>query len=162
MQKLKNLWNKNKVLVILAVILIICLIAIISVTVSFFLGGNSSVYGDRLEDIDKYPITDSFKSEYIDFLESNEKVDSASIKTSGRIIYVSIKYVVDTTLVDAESLAQSSLEKFSEEILGYYDIDFTLSSDDSDNSEGFTIFGAKNVSGTGLVWNNNTPVESEE
>ena len=26
----------------------------------------------------------------------------------------------------------------------------------------FTLLGAKNVAGSGLVWNNNTPVESDE
>ena len=37
MKKLKELWGNNKVLIVLGIILIICLIAIITVTFSFFL-----------------------------------------------------------------------------------------------------------------------------
>ena len=43
-----------------------------------------------------------------------------------------------------------------------YDIDFILTKEKSENDEGFTIMGAKNVNGSGLVWNNNTPIKDEE
>ena len=82
--------------------------------------------------------------------------------TKGRIIYITIDFNVDTSLNDAEAKATSSLTNLSEDILGYYDINFTLKCDKSENSEGFVILGARNVAGSGLVWNNNTPVESEE
>ena len=50
----------------------------------------------------------------------------------------------------------------SDELLSDYDINLTLTSKATENSEGFTIMGAKNVAGSGVVWNNNTPVESDE
>ena len=59
-------------------------------------------------------------------------------------------------------MAASSIEKLNEDILSFYDIDFTLKCEKSENSEGFTILGAKNVAGSGIIWNNNTPLESEE
>ena len=73
-----------------------------------------------------------------------------------------IDFVGDTSLVEAQSKAAASLEQFSENLLSYYDINFTLTCGSTENSEGFTIMGARNVAGSGLVWNNNTPVESEE
>ena len=162
MNKLKEIWGKNKVLIVLGIILIICFIAILIVTFSFFFGGMESVYGDRLDCIENYPIEDSFIDEYIANLESDEMINSATFDTKGRIIYVTIDFVGDTSLVEAQSKAAASLEQFSEETLSYYDINFTLTSESTENSEGFTIMGARNVAGSGLVWNNNTPVESEE
>ncbi len=156
MNKMKELWGKNKVLIVLGLILAICLVAILTVTFSFFLGGSKSVYGTRLEEIDKHPITENFKSEYIAKLQEDTAVSSVKINIKGRIVYVDIKYVPDTALVDAEAKAQASLSLFSEDILSYYDISFVLSAEASANSEGFTILGAKNVAGSGLVWNNNT------
>ena len=161
MNKFKELWGKNKVLIVLGVILVICFIAIMVVTFSFFFGGSKSVYGDRLDNIDKYPITKSFKSEYITSLESDESIEKVGVDTRGRIVYITITFVGDTPLVDAQSKATASLAKFNEELLSYYDISFTLKCSKTENSEGFTILGVKNVAGSGLVWNNNLPVESE-
>lgn len=162
MKKLKELWGNNKVLIVLGIILIICLIAIITVTFSFFLGGNKGVYGDRLNGIDKHPVTNNIKSEYKTSLESEKNVTKVSIDTKGKIIYIIINFASDTSLEDAKNLAASSIEKLNEDILSFYDIDFTLKCEKSENSEGFTILGAKNVAGSGLIWNNNTPLESEE
>lgn len=162
MNKLKDLWENNRVLIVLGIILIICIIAILIVTVSFFLGGSKSVYGNRLDDIEKYPITETFKGDFIDNLESDEAVENVQMDVKGRVIYIAIDFVGDVPLVDAESKAAATIESFSEDILGYYDINFTLKSKDTDNSEGFLILGAKNVAGSGIVWNNNTPLESDE
>ncbi len=162
MKKLKELWGKNKVLIVLGIILVICLVAIIIVTFSFFLGGNKGVYGDRLKDIDKHPVTETLKSEYVTALEAENSVTSVSMDIKGKIIYIIINFASDTALNDAEALAALSLDKLGEDILSFYDINFTLKCEKSENSEGFTILGAKNVAGSGLVWNNNTPLESEE
>ena len=162
MKKLKELWGNNKVLIVLGIILIICLIAITIVTFSFFLGGNKGVYGNRLNGIDKHPVTETLKSEYKSSLESEKSVTKVSMDTKGKIIYIIINFASDTSLEDAKNLAASSLEKLNEDILSFYDISFTLKCEKSENSEGFTILGAKNVAGSGLVWNNNTPLESEE
>lgn len=162
MKKIKELWGRNKVLILLGFILVICIIAILVVTFSFFLGGSKSVYGDRLEDIDNYPISDTFKSEYISNLESNDLVKEVSFDTKGRIIYIKVDFALDTSLDDAKNMIAGTMELFSEDILSYYDINFILNCEVSESSDGFTILGAKNVAGSALVWNNNTPVESEE
>ena len=162
MNKLKELWGKNKVLIVLGIILVICLIAIIVVAVSFFFGGSESVYGDRLEEIETYPVTEEFMYEYVASFAEDETVEDVTIHTQGRVIYVAITFAPDTPLVDAESKAVASIDLFSEDILSYYDINFTLECAATENSDGFTIMGARNVAGSGVVWNNNTPVESEE
>ncbi len=162
--KFKELWGKNKVLIILGLILVACLVAIIIVSISFFFGKGKSIEGDRIKDISKYPITETFKSDYITSLKENEIVKNASleVKSNRRTLYVVISFKDDTSLTDAEGIAQSSLSNISEDLLSYYDFEFILKCDKTENSDGFTIMGAKNVAGSGLVWNNNNPVESEE
>ncbi len=162
MKKIKNLWENNKVLIVLGLILVACLVAILIVSFSYFFGGSKNEYGDRLQDIEKYPITETIKNEYVSALENEKIVKDVKMHTKGKIIYITIDFNADTSLNDAEAKATSSLTNLSEDILSYYDINITLKCDKSENSEGFVILGARNVAGSGLVWNNNTPVESEE
>ena len=95
---MKELWQKNKVLIVLGFILLVCLIAILIVTFSFFFGGNKNEYGDRLKDIDKYQITETIKNDYISSLENDKSVSSVKFNTKGRIIYITINYFSDTYL----------------------------------------------------------------
>ena len=162
MKKLKEIWQKNRILVVLVAILIVCFITICTVVVTYFFGGSETVYGDRLKDIDKYPITDDFKKEYIANLEKDDKIEKVTFKTKGRVIYIRMQFIDDYALVEAESKASASLTSFTEDILGYYDLNFTLVSDKTEDSEGFTIMGAKNSKRESIVWNNNTVTESEE
>lgn len=162
MKKIKDMWKNNKVLIVLGLILFVCLIAILVVMFSYFLGGNKDEYGDRLKDISKYPVTEEVKNEYVNSLENDKIVDSVKLNIQGRIIYITINYVLDVNIDDAKSKAEASLKNFNEDILSYYDIMFTIKCSKSENSDGFTLLGAKNVAGSGLVWNNNTPVESDE
>jgi hypothetical protein len=162
LNKIKDLWEKNKVLIVLGVILIICIIAIISVTLSYFFGSSSSVYGSRLDDIENYPITDEFKNEIISSLKENESVESVTIDVLVRTIYINITFKEDTTLTEAQSRAASSLLTISEDYQNYYDISYIIKVPDSDTTTGFTHIGAKNSVGSGLVWDNNTPVEEDE
>ena len=162
MNKVKELWRNNKVLILLGVILLGCVVAIICVTISFFLGGDKSVYGNRLDEIKNVKITDDFQKDYLDKLKELEIVNNATMDIRGKVVYIIINFVGDTTLLDAESKAALSLQEFSDEILSHYDIMFTLICEKTENSDGFTILGARNATGSGLNWNNNTPVESEE
>ena len=161
MKKIKSLWQKNRVLFVLFTILIFCFIIILGVTVKYFIGNHSSNYGDRLEETKKVKVTNEIKDDYQAFFDNDESVESVKINVTGKIIYVSINFASNITLVEAQSKTVQSLEKFSEKIQKVYDINFTLSQDKSDNNAGFTIMGAKNSNRPNIVWNNNTPVEEE-
>lgn len=162
MKKIKELWGRNRIVFVLVCILIVCFIAIVIVASSFFFSKNKSNYGDRLDRIEEYPITEEFISSYKDSVKENKLVKDVSFRSSGRIIYITISFANDASLDEAKSIAAKSVEKFAENILSYYDIDFTIKKDAGDNNEGFVLMGARNVSGTGIVWNNNTQAASEE
>lgn len=159
MKKIKNLWAENRVVFVLICILIVCFVAIVVVASSFFLAGHKSNYGDRLINISDYPVTDEFKNSYMESIKENKGVTSVDLRISGRIIYVNIVFDKDVTLNNAKAIAEKSIDLFSEKNLEYYDIEFLLL---SDGENGFAIMGARNVNGSGVIWNNNTALESEK
>lgn len=161
MKKLKNLWVENRVLFVLLIIVIICLITIISVCISYFFGSYKSSYGERLNGIEDVLVTDEIKNNFFESIEKDELIESANIDTKGKIIYISFTFKDGVTLVEAESKALASLMIFEQKYLDFYDFNFTLKEETTENNAGFLIMGARNVNGNGLVWNNNTEVISE-
>ena len=153
---MKKLWKSNRVVFVLVIILIICFIAICSVALTFFYSKDTNEYGNRLNGIEKHPISSELKSNYKEKLLANESVKSVEFNTKGRIIYVNIKFDENISLDNAKKLVEDNLNLFSEDILSYYDLQFILSSDN------FTIMASKNVASEKISWNNNTPIKEEE
>lgn len=153
---MKKLWRENRVLVLLISILIICFIAIVCVALTFFYSKNVSSYGNRLEGIENYPITDKFIDEYENAMYENEGISKVKINVKGRVVYIHLTFKDEVGLEDAKMIANNSLELFEEDILGYYDIDFALK-----NSE-YIMYGAKNSITDHVSWNNNTEIKEEE
>ena len=162
MKKIKKIWQENSVLIVLGIILIACLIAISVVVITYFVGDSSSKYGDRLEGIEDYPFDQDMQDEIIAQIQESDLVEDVTMRVSGKTIYVTITFVPATTLVEGQSVALASLEFFSEDTLSFYDLEYMIQAEATDDAEGFSLIGAKNVSGTGgIVWNNNTEFESE-
>ncbi len=153
---MKKLWNNNRVLFFLLIILLVCFIAIIVVASTFFYSRNSSEYGDRLAGIENYPVTSEIKDGFKAALEKNSSVTKVTYDVIGRVIYVNITLDEKIKLEAAQKLVSDSLSVFTEDIMGYYDINFILKSDN------FVIIGAKNAKNTEITWNNNRVVEEEE
>lgn len=152
MKKLKNLWANNRILLILGIILVVCIIAIIIVFLTYFVGTKKSVYGSRFDNM-KTHIKEAEQNSYIQALEERSGVEKASLRVQGKTIYVRVIFKDDIKLDDAKKIIDSSLEKFSDDIKETYDINFTI------KNTSFRLMGARNSSGNGLSWNNNTPVE---
>lgn len=162
MKKLKKIWQENSVLLVLFIILIACLIAISVVVVKYFVGDSSSKYGERLDNIEKYPFGDKEQNELKEKIKEDKLVIDASVRTSGKTIYISIDFDSSATLVEAQSKSLASLEYFTEDTLSFYDIQYMIKADSTDKTEGFQIMGSHNISGTGgIVWNNNTVPKEE-
>lgn len=161
MKKLKNLWVENRVLLVLFIIVVICVCVMIGVCVSYFFGSSKSSYGDRLDGIEAVQVTDDMKNKFLDTMKTDELISDATIKVQGKIIYITLTFKDNVTLVEAQSKALASLISFEEKYQTYYDFNYTLKSNKTDTSEGFLIMGAKNVNGSGLVWNNNTEVQTD-
>ncbi len=161
MKKIKNLWVENRVLFILTLIVIVCFFVIFGVCISCFFGSSKSSYGERLEGIKEVNITDDVKNNFLNSMKSDELINDVSFKVQGKIIYVTLNFKEGVTLVEAQSKALASLMNFEQKYQDFYDFHYTLKGEKSESNEGFLIMGAKNVNGSGLVWNNNTEVKKD-
>lgn len=152
MKKIKNLWANNRILFILGVILVVCFIAIIVVVMTYFVGSKKSAYGSRCENI-KNEIKKAEQTTYTKALEERSGVEKVTLRVQCKTIYVRVTFKDDIKLDDAKKIIDESLEKFSDTTKEVYDIHFSI------KNTSFSLMGARNVSGNGLSWNNNTPVE---
>lgn len=163
MKKLLEFFKTHRVFTMLMAIVLVCVIIICTVLIQcFYVGNGSDKYGERLEGISNYEISDSRLSDYQNNTAANEKVKSAQIRLQGKIIYITLQMEEAATLEEAKSIALKSLESFSQEEMGFYDISVTMKKNSSANSDGFIISGYKNKKTATIVWNNNRPITATE
>lgn len=162
MKKIKKFWKENRVLMVLAIILISCLIVFTTVAIAYFYGSSDNVYGNRLDITEKVPLSDKLLKEIKTELESKEFVEAATATLKGKIVYINIQYVDATEMDIAKSSAEEMIALFNEDELEVYDIQFTITSLSTTDFEGYTLMGSRNSSGSGVVvWNNYNKVVEE-
>ncbi|MDE5888586.1 MAG: hypothetical protein K2H20_01055 [Bacilli bacterium] len=163
MKKIKKFYKEHRVFTILMAIVIVCAILIATVLIQcFYVGNGKNKYGHRLDGIENYEISEAKQSDFKNNIANNDKVRSVEIEVTGKIIYITMQIEDNVDIVEAESIALKSLEEFSEEEQKVYDFNITLKQNSNGSNEGFYISGAKNVNGSGLIWNNNRKVVKEE
>lgn len=144
MKKIKELWDRNRVLFVLTTIVLVCLILMSVVIVRYFVGNGTSNYGDRLESIEKIPLEEADKEAVISKFKENESVTDVSIHSQGKIIYIRATFT-NVTADRAKEIASSTLEVISDKYLNNYDIHYTLISNATESTTGFIVMGAKNI-----------------
>ena len=162
MEKIKELWNRNRVLIVLVIIVLTCFCIMGVVMVKYFFGGNTSSYGDRLDDIKDMPFKEEDQQTLINAIKENDIVSDVSINVKGKIIYIRILFNEKASLDTAKAVAVKSVESISADYQSKYDLEYTLVQESNEAVAGFTIMGAKNINRTVLIWNNNTPVKDKE
>lgn len=163
MNKIKKVWEENRVLLVLGIILVVCLVAVSVVAITYFYGGSDSVYGDRLEETEKVPLNSKLFTDIENELNENENVKKVSTLQKGKIVYITINFNDATAMDTAKEVAKSALELFNEDELNVYDIEFTISSLSTKDFTGYTLMGARNANGSGeIIWNNYNLKASEE
>lgn len=144
MKKIKELWDRNRVLFVLTTIVLVCLILMSVVIVRYFVGNGTGNYGDRLESIEKIPLEETDKEAVISKFKENESVTDVSIHSQGKIIYIRATFT-NVTADRAKEIASSTLEVISDKYLNNYDIHYTLISNATESTTGFIVMGAKNI-----------------
>lgn len=159
MKKIKKFYKEHRVFTILMAVVIVCVILIVTVLIQcFYVGNGNDKYGNRLEGIENYQISESRQNDFEHNQANNDKVKSVDLIITGKIIYITFQFQENVDLVEAESIALKSLEEFSEDEQNFYDFNITLKKKSTESSDGFIISGAKNKNGSGLKWNNNRQV----
>ena len=155
MKKIKKIWQENKVLLVLAIILIVCLVVFAVVAISFFYGSNNDPYGNRLDITKQVPLSNQTLNDIENALNEKENVQKCDTKLVGRVVYININFNDGVSMDDAKATAESTVDMFSDELLEVYDLEITISSLSTGDSLGYTLMGAYNASGSKhLVWNN--------
>ena len=153
MNKIKKVWMENKILLVLAIILLICLVIFIGVSVTYFYGSNSDKYGSRLDASKELPLKNELFDDIKTELEKSESVSKVDTNLKGNIVYVNITFNEGTDVEAAKKVADVVPTLFNDDELAVYDLQFTIK---SKGENGFTLMGARNSNGSGLiVWNNN-------
>ncbi len=151
----KNSKNKQDytVLFVLLGILLVCFISIGFLFYKYFYAGTStSKYGDRLDDIDKYPLSATLKDDISSLYTEESSIEKVTTNVEGRIIYITIDFKESIKVAKAQELAIKSLEKIGEENLKYYEVQYLLEYTGEGENENFPIFGSKNYNSLKVVW----------
>ena len=153
---MKRILSENKVLLVLAIIIIVSLIVIgVSMVMYFYTGNGKDEFGDRLQGIENVEISNDIDKKvaelYTDIAAFNEVV----VNVKGKIIYINIDIKENLSLVDAQSLAIKSLEAFSEEEKSFYDIQIIITAKTTEEeSDIYPLMGYKNAKNSQVVWTN--------
>ena len=146
MDKLKKIWGENKVLFVLAMILVICLGVLVGVAIVYGYGTNDSNYETPAK------IENGVLSNVVSTLKANEKVTDATATLKRKTVYITIKYSEGTTLDEAKLIAATAIPLFDDNTLKEADLSFTII---ISGNNSITLWGAKNTHGSGdIVWGN--------
>ncbi len=160
MNKIKKVWTENKVLLVLAIILLVCLAVFGIVSLTYFYGSSNNVYGDRLDVIKNVPLSDKLFEDIKNTLDANESVSDSALRLRGKIIYIDIDFMDGTDIENAKQIAEGVVPLFNEDELEVYDLQFIIRTVNTEN--GFTLMGARNCNGSdSVVWNNRTITTDE-
>lgn len=151
---MKKVIKENKVLFVLALIVIISLILIGVGLVKYFYSSSGDKYGDRLNGIEEHKLSNTLADDIKALYESG--VESVSVDTKGKIIYVIMDVSDDVSKVDAQSYAIKALDVFSDDDKSFYDIQFMITCKNaSEETTTYPMEGYKNSNNTQVVWTNN-------
>jgi hypothetical protein len=113
MNKIKNLWANNRILFILGVILFVCVIAIIVVVMTYFMGAKKSVYGNRFDNM-KTHIKKAEQKAYTSALEERSGVEKVSLRVNNKTLMISV------TVKDDIKLERALVcRKFGNKVINY-------------------------------------------
>ena len=145
--RVKRFYKNNRIYCILMGISFASIVLIILALLAHFIHQNTSnPYGNRLEDIKKYPVQENI-DESKTKTQENDLVESVSAEIKGKIIWFVIKVKVDASLEDMQNIGTSTLQYFSQENLGYYDIHYLIQREGKKGN-----FGDKSASASTITW----------
>jgi len=115
----------KKGVIIIGIILLI-LILLIILMVSMFPDTSKSSCGNRVADIANHPIKNEDTASVINALENDSKVEKATFNIVCRKVSFIVTLKNGTSKDDAKSLASIILDKLSDDIKSYYDLEVTF------------------------------------
>ena len=153
MKKVLDFLKKHKIaLIVIGVIIILIVLLYFSIKDVFFANISKSKYGNRLDGIESYPMTDSIVTDIKNAVSESEIVESIKYDLEGRIINFIINVKAETKLDDAKGLTAKIIEKLNEDYQAFYDIQVFLTCSDSENKD-YPSLGYKHKTSKEFKWN---------
>ncbi len=147
--------KKHKVLlIVIAVCLILLVLMFFGIKNAFFANAGNSKYGNRLDGIENYPIDSKNIDEIKKMLLDTGFVNDVKYILEGRRMDFIIDVNDDVDLITSRSLADKIVEKLSDEIKSFYDIEVFLTSK-NEKSELYPAIGYKHKKSSVFQWNVN-------
>ena len=141
-------------LIVTGVILVLVILMFFGIKNAFFSNMGQSVYGNRLDGIEKYPIDDAVIKDIETTLKDTGNINSFKYELKGRLMNFIIEVNADVDLTTSRAFADKIAEKLSEDIKSFYDIQVYLTCSDKE-SELYPTIGYKHKTSVGFKWNNN-------
>lgn len=143
-----NFFKKNKKTFLVITIFIILMLLLIPVKNMLFPDSKKAFYGDRLKDIEKYPITEK------DFKNAQNKLDKDRVKDiktrlSGRTVEIIMEVDKEVSLATAKTYGDKILTGFTKEQQKYYTFQIFITQKDSKE---FPIIGYKHNKEEKITW----------
>lgn len=161
MKKVKKLWNDNRVMFVLGIIVFFCILIILLVMFQYFFGTSSSSYGDRLDDISSVPFESSAEEQIKNGFDPEHTLD-VSVSVKGKVVYIIAKFDETVSMSAAQGKAVEVYQAVDESYRNLYDFNVTIVQDATEINTGYCMMGAKNVSGDSFSWSNSTPISDGE
>ena len=119
-----KLIKRHKGLAIVGGLTLILLIVIFAMFSRMIFSNGKGEYGDRLNNIVDIPkdATDKMISE----IKPKDEVEDVTVRTQGKIIYVTITYGEKVSKDKAKEIATKVLEYYDEDVKKCYDFEFLL------------------------------------
>ena len=143
----------NIMLIILILILIVCF-SIFGVLFYkyFYAGTSSSKYGNRLDGIENYKLSETLEDDINSLYTKESSVSTVTVNVEGKIIYIDIDFKESIKTDKAQTLAVKALDKIGKENLTFYEIHFVLTYSGKEKNSNYPLFGMKNASSSKVVW----------
>lgn len=119
-------------------------------------------YGERLKNIDKYPITDEMYAKVDEEYKANKNVVKIEHRLQGKVLNYFITVDDNLSIKDAKAIGDKLITLFDEDTLSYYSIQIYLIKED-ETKNNFPIIGMKNPLSKNVSWTKDRAiVESDQ
>ena len=152
-----ELIKRHKGLAIVGGLALVLLIVMIAIFARMLFSSGNSEYGDRLNNIAKIDKSDTDK--LIEELKSKDEVNDVSVRTQGKIIYITITYEENVSKEKAKEIANNTYSYYSEDVVKCYDFEYFLTQKpivgDDGEDRAFVIAGTKHPNNDYIGWTKN-------
>ena len=146
-----NLIRRHKNLALIGSLTLILIIILFFICARMLFSTGETQYGQRLNGLVKIDkeITESIITE----TKENSSVEDIKIRTQGKIIYITITYKKGTKVDKAKEIATKTLEKYNDEIIGYYDFAYFIKENVKEGeTSSFVLAGTKHPNTEKISW----------